>query len=1239
MAVELAESPVTKANLLNNVAVALRLMFTATRSASPIEEAVLAYEQAVALVADGHANKPLFLNNLANAHLSHYEVSSEIRDLEKALTAVEAAMLLNPEADPQRVDRLSTLGQIHYTMFLRSHERAGIDKAISSLQAAVDLAPDGYLKKSGFLTNLGNAYQKRFDHFGDVSDIRKGIEVLWSITHLTPDDHPEKHLQLGTLGGAYQSLFTHTQDLSDLGQAISLKQRAADLCVYDDYNKMKHLNNLANALQIHSQIHSGQIGDSSGMTAALAMRRKAVQIAPAGTLIENSVLLSNLAGVLEENFEHTLNLPDIEDAISIQEKAVEQTPISHADRPVRLAILANAYRLKFLHTSKLAESEKAIDIMDHVLAAVPRNHPRMVSFLQILGTALDNQFEQTGHLAESDRAVNVLEQAVELSEKGSMDAIFSMSNLGVALDHRFQHIMNISDIDRALVHKQTALSLIPQTHKHLAKILSNLGISYLLRYDRLHNPADIEEAIEYQKFAVEKTDVGSAQMATSLSNLGTAYQTHYQHAQEVTYLQEAISCYQRAIASSLDDATNLAIHLNNHGAACLEYAKHTGLLSYLDEAINSLEKAVGLVPDGHAMKPAYLGNLANAHFHYYQKDDTQYSHAETGIELMTHAVQLTPEHHARKVECYHDLGNKFFVQYQHTLDKNDLHFAIVYHHAAATAFTGSIATRFAAAKMWAHCAFQDSSLHDECLEAYSWACSLLPKLIWLGQNMTEQYRQILSLQDFVNEAASIAIMLNKLDTAVEWLEQGRSIVWNQLLQLRAHYEELDEQYPELAKELRSAAQALEKESISQSNANIAQSSVFLHEAAAHHHQLAERWEYLLREVQAKPGFHTFLKPKSFRDIHSACKNGPVIMVNVHRLRCDALILVSGQESVVHVALENFTSHMGSEMQHALHGVILQTEVQMRETRQSRQAKLISASGQPKHSLRAILAILWHHVAQPIIQALGLQCLPDEQKAHCWWCVTGPLAMLPIHAAGLYDGHSPSDQVSSYMVSSYTPTLASLTASLHAEASEFKGLLMIAQPQTPGQPPLYFAAEEQSVVMRHMDACHTLNHYLSGSAATIEAVLDGLSTCSWVHMACHGTQNLLEPTKSAFCLHDGSLELSALITKSIPHAELAILSACQTATGAANLSEEAVHLAAGMLFAGFKSVIATMWSIRDEDAPIIVEEVYSYLCKDNRPHGSKSALALHVAVNRLREEIGVMDDAALLAWVPFIHVGL
>jgi CHAT domain-containing protein len=140
--------------------------------------------------------------------------------------------------------------------------------------------------------------------------------------------------------------------------------------------------------------------------------------------------------------------------------------------------------------------------------------------------------------------------------------------------------------------------------------------------------------------------------------------------------------------------------------------------------------------------------------------------------------------------------------------------------------------------------------------------------------------------------------------------------------------------------------------------------------------------------------------------------------------------------------------------------------------------------------------------------------------------------------------------------------------------------------------------------------------------------------SWVHFACHGVQDTIEPTKSAFCLHDKHLELSTIITKSFAYADFAFLSACQTATGDEKLSEE---VAAGLMLAGYGSVIATMWSIKDKNAPVIAGHVYTELFSDMEPDSTGSALALHHALKLLlRQQVG---DSAFLSWVPFIHVGV
>ena len=261
--------------------------------------------------------------------------------------------------------------------------------------------------------------------------------------------------------------------------------------------------------------------------------------------------------------------------------------------------------------------------------------------------------------------------------------------------------------------------------------------------------------------------------------------------------------------------------------------------------------------------------------------------------------------------------------------------------------------------------------------------------------------------------------------------------------------------------------------------------------------------------------------------------------------------------------------------------------------------------------------------------------PDPPRI--WWCATGPLTFLPIHAAGIYNTNNFGTKISDFVVSSYTPTLTALLEKPFTEKPSFRGLLGVSQPCTPGLSRLPNAQKELDLIEQLGSSLHI--HTLLGELATMESVIEGMEQYSWVHLACHAVQDTAEPTRSALCLQNGPLTLSKIITKSFPHADLAFLSACQTAAGDEDLSEEAVHLAAGMLAAGYKSVIATLWSIMDEDAPLVAAEVYSYLVRDAEPDSTRAAHALHHAVNRLRNQLEESGKPSFLSWVPFIHVGI
>ncbi|CAG8650008.1 206_t:CDS:2, partial [Acaulospora colombiana] len=259
--------------------------------------------------------------------------------------------------------------------------------------------------------------------------------------------------------------------------------------------------------------------------------------------------------------------------------------------------------------------------------------------------------------------------------------------------------------------------------------------------------------------------------------------------------------------------------------------------------------------------------------------------------------------------------------------------------------------------------------------------------------------------------------------------------------------------------------------------------------------------------------------------------------------------------------------------------------------------------------------------------------PDpDTPPRIWWCTTGSLTFLPIHAAGIYDSHTDDAQLSSYAISSYTPTLSALLQpSKFTSNSSFK-VLSVIEASPPGATYIPNAELELEHIRRHFADKHHL--VLEGPEATRPRVTEEMKECNWLHLACHGVQNASRPTKSALLLDDGHLTLEEIIKLSLPKAEFAFLSACQTTAGDEQLSEEAVHIAGGMLLAGYRGVVATMWSIQDELAPEVADEFYAHLLREGgRPDSKKAAEALHISIQRLRKK----QNLPLTAWVPFVHL--
>jgi len=213
--------------------------------------------------------------------------------------------------------------------------------------------------------------------------------------------------------------------------------------------------------------------------------------------------------------------------------------------------------------------------------------------------------------------------------------------------------------------------------------------------------------------------------------------------------------------------------------------------------------------------------------------------------------------------------------------------------------------------------------------------------------------------------------------------------------------------------------------------------------------------------------------------------------------------------------------------------------------------------------------------------------------------------------------------------------------------EANKVLVIGQPNAPGLRSLPGTKRELKAIQETFSTANIPFLSLEGDPATIDRTMKELELHSCIHFACHAVQDASHPLKSGFYLSDGRLELWKVLQIQNPVADFAFLSACQTSKGEEGLSEEVIHLAAGLLAAGYRGVVATMWSIEDRYGPKVADEFYTDLIsrrgrmREGRVGlvGSVGAAhALHHAIQRLREELGD-SPSALLAWVPYVHMGV
>jgi CHAT domain-containing protein len=185
---------------------------------------------------------------------------------------------------------------------------------------------------------------------------------------------------------------------------------------------------------------------------------------------------------------------------------------------------------------------------------------------------------------------------------------------------------------------------------------------------------------------------------------------------------------------------------------------------------------------------------------------------------------------------------------------------------------------------------------------------------------------------------------------------------------------------------------------------------------------------------------------------------------------------------------------------------------------------------------------------------------------------------------------------------------------HATPEASRSILAVGSPDL-GDPSyrLPGAAREAAAVA----ATFAQAEVLVGAQATESAVRAAAGRFSHLHLATHGRFQPQAPLTSGLLLapdatHDGVLTTEELYSMTL-EAELVTLSACETALGTLGAGDEVVGLTRALLYAGSRSVVASLWRIDDDTTLGLMADFYARLVT------TAPAEALRAAQRAMREQ--------------------
>ncbi|KAF8200073.1 CHAT domain-containing protein [Mycena galopus ATCC 62051] len=1171
-----------------------------------------------------------------------FEERGQIRFLNEAIKLRRKA--LQSALRRARDLHLDSLASTLQTRFEAVGDQNDIDEAVDLHRKALSIRVGTHHKHDISLLNLVNALRSRFDRLGNRKDIDEAIELLRKLVDMQPSRHLNRLGCLNGLAVALQTRFDNFGVMKDMMEAIQMFRDALAIHSPTDSHRADSLSNLGTALTARFE----QSGDVEDMAEAVALHREVLSITSVGHP-DRGHALNQLANSILAHFRISGDSADIDESVKLHRKALSLYSQDDPEHGSVLDDLANALWTRYFQGNNPCDINESVDLHRQSLAFYSDPHTGRGGRLHNLAVSLQTRYENLGDPHDMTDAIELHREALLLHAVPHPDRPKSLTHLADALKTRFDDTGDQKDIDESIRLHRESIQL-QLSDKVQASASNSLANAILSRFEQWRDPQDIVEIIQIYRDSLARCPAPNPDRGSCLNRLANALWTSFHHGDDIRHLEEAIDLHREAITTYPSSHTNHGSALNDLAVALRTRFQKLHNFDDIEEVIELHRAALALRPVPHPGRASSLSNLANALFDLHGALED----IEEAISLHREALELHPAPYADRARWLNSLAQCLESAYIHQKDERYLQQSIATFKEAATYSCTPPITRFGYATSWANIATKHPHTQTSALEAYRTAIDILPQLAALSLDVRSRHQILTTTASSAigAAAANCAISLENPGLAVEFLEASRSVFWTQALRLRTPLDDLRANNPKLASEFSKLCHDLEQASFRNNKLSKTGDAAVLEAEGERSRLLNEEWARIVGSIRSINEFKDFMQPQGIAALQTAARLGPIVIISPGECVGHALIVKENETQSVTLPL--LTRKRMMYLVDLTRALTSGSDFDFEEFKTSRGDSDLGVhrlcgkrEGLDPRTTEDIfpdlLGALWNEIASPVISALELKKSTNPRRL--WWCLTGPLIFLPIHAAGInFNNGQLEDCVSNYVTSSYTPTLTTLLNPPEEPVESFKMVTVIV-PDAPSNSYLAGARIELAEIERRVPKeWHTVVG--ETSKATVEATTTALGNCSIAHFACHGVQDTVNPLNSGLVLHDGRLGIAELMRRASvgdSNLSLAFLSACETAKGDNSTPDEAMHLAGVMLFAGFRSVIGTMWQMDDRDgakiAATFYERLFSRIDATSQPLKfpdlAKSAEALHHAVNELKEG----KDAIHLRWVPFVHYGL